>query len=89
MNRIELGKEVKDIVAGFKGIAVARHEYLEGCERITVQPSVDKDGKLPDCQTFDAPSLEVIGDGVSPSLAPAAQRASTGGPEKYTDDRRI
>jgi hypothetical protein len=65
---IKLGDEVKCIVTGFKGIAVARCEWLFGCARITIQPYVDKDGKLQDMQTFDEPSLKITKYGkVKPS----------------------
>ena len=33
-----LGDEVKDTITGFKGIVVARTEWLNGCARVTVQP---------------------------------------------------
>ena len=62
--RIKLGQEVKDRVSGFKGIAVGRTEYLQGCLRVLVQPKLDKDGKLVDSMSFDEPDLVVTGDGV-------------------------
>lgn len=80
---IVLGSEVKDVVSGFSGIAVASHRYLNGCERITVQPKIEKDGKLPESQTFDAPQLEVV---------PGKKikgKTDTGGPKKYPDVRRF
>jgi hypothetical protein len=79
---IDLGSEVKDSVSGFTGIAVSKHSYLNGCTRITVQPKVDKDGKLPDPQTFDEPQLKVISD------KKIKGKNDTGGPEKYSDNRR-
>jgi len=60
MPRNLLRKEVKDIITGFAGTVVGRHEFIFGCIRYTVQPKVDKDGKLPDTQTFDDPQLEVV-----------------------------
>lgn len=60
MPRNLLGKKVRDTVSGFIGIVVGRHEFLAGCIRYTVQPEVDKDGKLPETQTFDDPQLKVI-----------------------------
>ena len=80
---IKLGDKVKDTVSGFTGVAVAEHLYLHGCTRITVQPSTDKDGKLPDTQTFDRPQLEVI-------KKAAVKEGShiDGGPDKYQDNRK-
>ena len=61
---ISLGQEARDRVTGFKGIAVARTEWLNGCARVTLQPKMGKDGKHPDAVTFDEPQLELIGKGV-------------------------
>lgn len=82
---INLGDEVQDQVSGFMGIAVARHHYLQGCNRISVQPLIDKDGKLPDTGVFDEPSLDVITPG---KVTRKTEGRNPGGPEKYSDIRR-
>jgi len=64
MYRVKLGQKVKDNISGFQGIAVCRMLWLHGCERISVQPPVDKDGKQPEPQTFDEPQLDIISEGV-------------------------
>jgi len=84
---IQLGEKVKDTVSGFEGIAVASHHYLQGCNRITVQPPVDKDGKLPDPQSFDEPQLVKVGDGLLPAITVPPIR-KPGGPSKFEDSRR-
>lgn len=77
--RVELlGKKVRCIVSGFEGIATAVHNFLNGCERVTVQQAVDKDGKLPEEKWFDVDQVEVIGDGVK------VKRKETGGPVSST-----
>lgn len=60
MKKIKLGDKVIDSVSGFTGIAIGKTEWLHGCSRIVVQPSVDKDGKLPDTATFDEPQLNIV-----------------------------
>ena len=75
---VRLGDEVRDAVSGFRGIAVGLHEYLQGCMRITVQPPVGKDKKLPESATFDEPQLEVIKAG-----RVAGGQKDTGGPMPY------
>jgi hypothetical protein len=60
METIKLGQKCRDVITGFEGTVVARCEWISGCTRITLQPRVDKDGKLQDMQTFDEPGLEVI-----------------------------
>jgi hypothetical protein len=64
MNTIVLGSEVKDKVTGFKGVAVARVEYLNGCAQYCVKPKMAKDGKMPEGQYIDDDQLEVIGKGI-------------------------
>lgn len=84
---MNLGDEVKDRVTGFRGIAVSRHTFLQGCARITIQPPVGKDGRMVDAQSFDEPQLMVIKAGV---VKRAADPKNPGGPEKYeTTDNRM
>lgn len=59
--KIELGDLVRDIVTGFKGIAVGRTTWLHGCDRISVQPQgTTKEGKTFENQGFDEPQLQII-----------------------------
>ena len=81
--KIDLGDEVKDTVIGFRGIAVARYDFINGCTRVGVQPKVGKDGKLPDAATFDEPQLEVV-KRAAVKLGPK----DTGGPAPYLDEGR-
>ena len=81
MNKIQLGDKVKDTVTGFKGIAMARTTWLQGCDRITIQPKgVDKDGKTYRNETFDEPQVEVI----TPRKKPIPRKSKTGGPMPST-----
>ena len=79
---IELGQKVVDTVSGLQGIAVARHEYLNGCIRITVQPKIDKDGKTVEDSWFDEEQLSVI-DFEPDECRPKSYRTQTGGPSDY------
>lgn len=72
---IKLGQKARDIVSGFTGVAVARTEWMNGCTRVTLQPPIDKDGKMLDQHTFDEPNLVVVED--TPSVNHDANR---GGP---------
>lgn len=60
-----LGKKAKDKITGFEGIITSKHIYLTGCNQYGIQPSIDKDGKVPDKGYFDEGRIEIIGDGVS------------------------
>ena len=56
--KIKLGDKVKDIVSGLTGIAIGRTTWLNGCDRITVQPiGWDKDKKPFESFTADEPQL--------------------------------
>jgi len=57
---IALGSTVRCKLTGFKGIAVARADFLYGCTRYDVQPKAQKDGSLPDSRSFDEEQLEVV-----------------------------
>lgn len=82
--KVNLGDLCKDVVSGFRGIAVSRHSYLQGCDRISIQPPVGEDGNHPSAVAFDEGQIEVLEKQVvNPDPAPQAQR--TGGAEKYSD----
>ena len=57
--KVQLGDEVKDEVTGYKGIAICRHIYLQGCDRISVQPKISKAEPGPIEASFDEPQLVV------------------------------
>lgn len=73
---VKLGDTVRDIVTGFTGIAVARTQWLHGCDRIAIQPPVGKDGKPVDNAAFDIMQIEVL---KSAKVAKTAKK--TGGPQ--------
>ena len=81
--RIALGDKVKDTISGFIGVAVSFHDYLNGCRRISIQPPITKDKKLPEAATFDEPQLEIV----KPKKVPKGS-TKTGGPDKYMDEGR-
>ena len=60
MSKVNLGDEARDKVSGFQGVCVARTDWISGCARLTLQPAIGKDGKLPEQQTFDEYMLEVV-----------------------------
>lgn len=71
---LTLGCVAKDKISGFTGVVIAITEWLNGCQRITLQPQELKDGKPIDNFTFDAEQVEVV----TPIEAP--QPKKTGGP---------
>ncbi len=57
-----LGFKVRDCVTGFEGVATSVSFDLPGCVMVTVQPTMDKDNKIPDSRWVDHKRLEVIGE---------------------------
>jgi len=60
---IQLGDRVRDTVSGLVGIVVAEHRYLHSCVRMSVQPPINAEGKLPEWAAFDEAQLEVVESG--------------------------
>lgn len=60
MDQINLGDKVRDTVTGASGIFVCETKWLHGCTRMTIQPALDKDGKVPETHTFDRPQAELV-----------------------------
>ena len=71
---MKLGDKVRDTVTGLEGTVIARHEYLNGCVRLSVQPKEVKDGKPVDSSAFDIEQLELV------ETVPLRVVARTGGP---------
>ena len=61
----ELCKRAKDKITGFEGIITARCEFLTGCSRYCIQPTVLKDGKPLDSIYFDEAQIDIVADGIS------------------------
>lgn len=76
---IHLGDKVKDTISGLVGTAVARTEWINGCARITIQPTITKKAdKVPDNYTVDEPQVIVL-------IAKKKKRKTdTGGPLSFT-----
>ena len=53
---IEMGDKVVDIISGFKGIAVGRCEYFNGCVKFLVEPRHGKG----DPTWIDEQTLQVL-----------------------------
>ena len=58
--RLALGDRVKDRLTGLTGIIVARTEWLNYCNRYTVQPQKIKDGKPVESTVFDEGDLTLL-----------------------------
>ncbi len=76
-HEVKLGMNVRDKITGLTGIATGRSEWLNGCDRISVQPPA-KDDKIPDAFWIDEMNLEIVGT-KHPHLK--KQPVLTGGPQ--------
>lgn len=75
--KVELGKKYRDIVTGFEGIAVSRHEYLNGCIRFSIQPQkIKEDGRPVEPEYVDNEQLASVDEGIRAQVV----SKDTGGP---------
>ena len=70
MATIKLGQRVKDKVTGFKGIAIAKCEYLNGCVQFDIAPVVNEKGETMKNQWIDQQQLQVVDHGILPKPKP-------------------
>jgi hypothetical protein len=59
---VELGIKVKDKITGFRGVAVARCVYLNGCVQFEIEPLQLKDGVPQKSFWLDEPRVIAIGE---------------------------
>jgi len=72
---IKLGGKARDTVTGFEGIVTSITRWLNGCDRIGIQPTeLDEKGQPKEAHVFDALQLEPVSE---PEVKPIR---STGGP---------
>lgn len=71
---VKLGDDAKDTISGFRGIVVAVTDWLNGGQRITIQPQKLDAGKPIDSHTFDVEQIEVV------KAAKPVVKKPTGGP---------
>ncbi len=82
---IKLGDQVRDVITGFKGIAVSRCTYLNGCDHIGIQPKASKDGALPPMEWIDLPQVEII---KAKRVSNKPREKKLGGPGGHPSRRR-
>ena len=77
MFRLELGQKVRDRISGFKGVVMARVEYITGCHQYAICPQkVEKDGGLPVWDYLDDDRLAKAPGKIT------LEKKPTGGPQQ-------
>jgi hypothetical protein len=82
---IKLGDVVRDRISGFEGTIVAITEWLNGCRRITIQPSSLFEGKPVDSHTFDAEQIVKVSTG--PELSETRKGGPSISPQRHRDPK--
>lgn len=78
-NRIQLGAMVRDELSGLEGKVVAITDWLHGCQRISIQPIGNKDGKPYETFSVDEPQVVVLSESEAEPAAPRhGDRADVG-----------
>jgi hypothetical protein len=87
--RIEVGDSVVDPVTKIKGVAYVRSQYIQGCDRIGIQPPTifekNKTAVVPDIFHVDEPQLNIVKRGV---IKRQTGDISTGGPSFLSKDTK-
>lgn len=82
---IRLGDTARDAITKLEGVVIARHEYLYGCTRLSIQPAEHKEGKIPDAFTVDEQQAILVA-GVANILTIAPATNERGG-DRPSDTR--
>ena len=78
--KYNLGDKVEDVVTGFKGILIARTQWLNNCNTYTLQPRKLVDGTPQKSQVFDEPQIRLVkADDLGLKVV---DEEKTGGPER-------
>lgn len=82
MKKLQLGDLAKDTITGFEGIVIAVTHWLNGCDRLVLQPrSLDKDGRVVSSESFDETQLELVEEEVVKLPGSRSKKnVTTGGP---------
>lgn len=85
--KVTLGKQYKDSISGFSGVAVARTTYLFNCVRVMLSPTKLKDDGdfLPDTW-FDEQILVAVRS--KKVVKAKRKRTGTGGPARSVAPKR-
>lgn len=82
----KLGDDVEDQASGYRGVAMARADFLNGCTRIVVHGKAKPGEAPPERKNFMLQLLKKVGDGLNtPAKAPdqpQANRGKGGPPQK-------
>ena len=70
---LKLGDIARDKITGFEGVVICISDWLNGCQRVSVQPRTLKDGKTIDYEVFDAEQIEIV------TVVPVAEQRKAGG----------
>ena len=81
--KIGLGDIARDTITGFEGVVVAITDWLNGCQRVSIQAAELKDGKPIDSVTFDAEQVCVVerAEKITPSETGGPSIAPTRNPD--------
>lgn len=72
--KYECGSVLKDEITGFKGVVIARTQWLANCNVYKLQPQGLKKGEPQDSYSFDEPHLVLVKDTIF------EPKRDTGGP---------
>lgn len=82
---IKLGQTVRDAITKLEGVVIARHEYLYGCTRLSIQPAEFKDGKPAEYFVIDEQQAISVD---APNVLEIAPKTNERGGDRPVPDQR-
>lgn len=90
MKQVHLGDVARDRISGFRGVVTARTEWLYGCIRVALAPTLLKEsGELREAEWFDENQVDVVERSYERPREDQVPSAGTGGPPRAHGGRPV
>lgn len=83
-----LGRTYRDLITGFKGVAIAHVRYLTGCDQVCLHPGLKPDGSVADALYVDYLRLMEVPE-VPDVCLPTIAGAKPGGRQDACPGRQV
>jgi hypothetical protein len=71
ISKFDMGDTVKDDVTGYEGVVVAITHYMTGCTHASLQAKKNKEGKVPEWESFEETRMTLVKKVKVPKVAKA------------------
>lgn len=80
---VQLGNKVRDLVTGIEGTATAFAYYLNGCERVAIEPPAENNKVSDKVEWADIQQVQYVDEGIRKQMGlDKKSQKLAGGPQK-------